>query len=264
MSQCVICTRDHTGSYVCPGCLTQLAADLRTLAWLAAELMVTRTRQARLADHGRRGYDTPLGYHVGAAHAYDALHNALVTWVREHRRHLDEAWPADTPASMVRWLIQRADRIQADPGADQLAKEITYHTERALEIINPLDPNAQTYGICGAERHDGTTCTAYLYGEAKAAWVRCRACHTQHDTRRRIADLEARMRVLYFRAATLARLLPRLIERPVSASNIRNWARDGRPIKTGVDDDGFTTYHCGDVIAAALDTPKRNRAACAQ
>lgn len=65
----------------------------------------------------------------------------------------------------------------------------------------------------------------------------------------------------YFRAATLARLLPRFIDRPVSASNIRNWQAEGRAIRVGRDADGWTTYHCGDVIAVACSTPKRDRKA---
>ncbi|MFL6141590.1 MAG: hypothetical protein ACJ72N_06945 [Labedaea sp.] len=259
--QCVICTRDNPTSHVCDRCVTQLVADLRTLAWLAAELMVTRTRQARLAGaSGGSGAESPLGYHVAAARAYDRLHNALTTCVRDWWRTA-EPWPANTPASMVAWLIARVDRVRRDAGADHLAIELEQHTKAALEIINPLDPNEQTYGICGAEQQDGTICVAYLYGEPKASWVRCRRCQTQHDTRRRVDELERRMHVLYFRAATLARLLPRLIERPVSANNIRSWAFQGRPIRTGLDAAGWVTYHTGDVIAVASVTPTRSRQA---
>jgi hypothetical protein len=186
--QCVICTRDNPHGYVDDDCLTQLAADLRTLAWLAAELIVTRTRQDRVAANGVRGHvhdderphcerctpdptdlvslpATALPVHLGASTAYNALHNMLVGWVRHHRRLLDP-WPANTPASMVRWIVNRLDRIRADPGADSLALDIKHHTERALETINPLE-DEQTYGVCGAEQRDAT-CTAYLYGAAKA------------------------------------------------------------------------------------------------
>jgi hypothetical protein len=260
--QCVICTRDNSDGYACTNCVTQLVADLRTVGWLAAELMVTRTRQDRLATSstGSNPADSPLGYHVGAANAYDALLNALGTRVRARHRTGDP-WPNDTPASMVRWLIERVDRERRNPGVDYFAREIEEHTTAALEIINPLDPDEQTFGICGTERHDGTVCTAYLYGEPKADWVRCRRCNTQHDTHLRIRALERRMRVLYFRAATLARLLPRLIERPVSANNIRSWVHNGRPIRTSVDDAGWITYHTGDVIAVAQVTPTRHRPA---
>lgn len=278
--QCVICTRDNPHGFVCATCVTQLAADLYTLAWLAAELMVTRTRQDRLpasagsnTQQDRPHCDrcapdptdpiqlgsSPLLVHTGASNAYSRLHNAMTTWVRDWWR-VPEPWPANMPASMARWLMDRIDRVRRDAGADTLAREIEHHTKTALEIINPLDPNQQTYGICGAEYRDGT-CTAYLYGEPRATWVRCRHCRTQHDAQQRIHLLEQRVRTLYFRAATLARLLPRLIERPVSANNIRSWLFHGRPIRTGVDEGGWITYHTGDVINVALATPTRNRPA---
>ncbi|HEV2778557.1 MAG TPA: hypothetical protein VGX25_04080 [Actinophytocola sp.] len=285
-SQCVVCTRDNPNGFVCDDCVAQLVADLCTLTWLAAELIVTRTRQDRLASNGMRGHmhdegqshcyrcapdptdpvslpATALPVHLGATTVYDALHNMLVTTVRDMVR-IPEAWPADSPASMVRWIIERTDRIRRDSGADQLVLDVEHHTKAALEVINPLDPNEQTFGVCGAEQRDGTTCTAYLYGAPTTDWVRCRRCRTHHDTRRRIQVLERRIRVMYFRAATLARLLPRFLERPVSANNIRSWAFQGRPIRTSVDDDGFVTYHCGDVIAVAVATPTRNRTSAAE
>lgn len=252
MSECLICTRIHNDAYACPQCVTTLTSDLRTLAYLADELETTRTRQARVAGQTGGGNGTPLGFHLGAAQTADALHHTLAAWVRVWTG----GWvPKGTPADLAWWIA--GHELQHLVHIDQLAEDVRVHTAVALAVINPL-PDEQTYGVCGAELDDGGTCAAHLYGAPGADWVRCRKCQTQHDTKVRTRQLEARARVLYFRAATLARILPRFIDRPVSASGIRNWVQRGKPIRTQ-DENGFLTYHCGDVIQVALTTPERDR-----
>lgn len=260
---CSICTRDSQTA-ACPSCVDQLVADLGTLVWLAGELEVTRTRQARVAGAGGRrdpADAAPIGFHIGAALAAADLHHLLHSWVeRRFPPRPPLAWPADTPVHLAAWIAAHRTQLHRLPDVDRLADELHHHTEHALEIINPPDPDEQCFGLCWAELIDEhTVCQAYLYGPPGAAWVRCRRCRTQHDTSRRIDQLRRRMDSMYFRAATLARLLPRLLERPVSASNIRNWHADGRPIRTLADEEGWPTYRTGDVIKVAIATPKRNR-----
>jgi hypothetical protein len=257
MNQCVICTRDNRDGFACAACTTTLADDLRTLGWLASELFITRTRQARLAGGTRSRGGSPLAFHPRAAMAYDQLHNNLFGWVRVIRS--GDQWPADAADSMAAWLADRADRLRLHPAVDDLAQDVKAYTDDALNIINPT-PDEQTYGVCGEVLVDGRTCDSHLYGPPRVDWVRCGRCDTQHNARQRTQALEARMTALYFRAATLARLLPRLLERPVSDNNIRAWARE-RPdaVRTERDADGVVTYHCGDVIAIAASTPKRDR-----
>jgi len=258
-NQCVICTRDVQGAYADKDCITSLTTDLRTLAWLAVELTITRTRQARLGGGARGAGGSSLGYHDGAARAYDALHNCLSGWVRDLNEGYATPWPSDTAESMAAWLAVRGKRLRQHPAVDQLARDVREYTEWARLVINPI-PDESTYGVCGVEMPDGRVCDAHLYGEPDANWVRCQRCHTQHNARERTEALRARMSGLYFRASTLARLLPRLLQRPVSDNNIRAWARE-RPdaIRTERDEDGFPTYHCGDVIEVAASTPKRDR-----
>jgi hypothetical protein len=266
MAQCVICTRDlKQGGTACDDCVTTLIDQLHTLPWLADELHTARTRQARLNNGSTAPKnDTPLGFNLAAANTADALHNTLVTWVRDLYRQpptgvywVPEAWPASDISDMVTWLTRRRHQLRNHPAVDQLAKDIQTHIDRALAVINPL-ADEQTYGVCGEETDDAI-CTAHLYGPAGVDWVRCKNCGTQHDARRRTQGMESRLRVLYFRAATLARILPRLIDRPVSAAHIRMWAREGKPIRTELDRDSYPTYHTGDVIDVALATPQRDR-----
>lgn len=259
MTYCVICTKPSQTA-ACDPCMAAVERNLSMVPWLAAQLLVTYSRQSRLGSAGKRptGAEQPLGYGPGAKKAYDRLHNELVGWVREFLgRRLDEAWPRDDVVSMTVWLLRRRDRIQRHHAVDELARSIEHVVQHGLDRINP-EADEPTYGICEADTEYGP-CPGYLYGEAAASWVRCARCGAQHETAARREWMRHRMAVFYFRAATLARLLPRMIDRPVSASNIRNWAAEGRPIRTDRDSDGFPTYHCGDVIAVAAVTPKRQR-----
>lgn len=257
--QCVLCTRT-SGTAACEACMAGVLRNLSMIPWLASELLVTYTGQSRLGNAGKRpkGAEQPLGYGPGAKAAYDRLHNELVGWVREWLgTEVYGAWPADTVRAMTLWLLQHRQRIQRHPAVDEFARSVEHEIQRGLDRINP-EPDEPTYGICEADTDYGP-CPGYLYGEPDATWVRCQRCGAQHETRARREWMRHRMAVFYFRASTLARLLPRLIDRPVSASGIRNWHARGRAIRTDEDHDGFTTYHCGDVIAVAVSTPARGR-----
>lgn len=257
MTTCQSCTRpSHV--YLCPAddCWPALEADLALMGWLDAQLTVSRTRQARL-DAGRRpAGDTALGYGIGAALAQDELRNTITTWARD----LLGEQVAGT-IGLLALQLRQPGLIVLHPAAGEIARDLEHVRKRGLAVINPQG-DGMVFGVCGAELEDGSTCPAYLYADPDdptADWVRCRACRTQHETRDRREQMRVRLEVLYLRAATLARVLPRLIDRPVSADLIRAWAAQGKPIKTQDDADGWRTYRCGDVITVALTTPQRER-----
>jgi hypothetical protein len=271
--ECVRCARAVADGYVCRSCTGQLADDLRTLAWLADELEVTRTRQDRVAERGpaSRGAGSPLGGFRAHAHGVlRALNLDLAAgwardlWVEPTPPPAGVYWVPEPPlrgtgADACRWLARQVHRVRVLPGVEGLAASVERHTEAALAAINPV-ADEQAYGVCGEELDDdGRTCTAHLYGPPGVDWVRCRVCETQHDTRRRTDALERRMRGMYFRPATLARVIPRFTDRPVSAGMIRKWVWEGRAIRAGVDRDGHQVLHVGDVLAVAESTPVRNR-----
>lgn len=255
---CQSCERPGD-TYLCtgPDCWPALDADLALMGWLDEQLTVSRTRQARL-DTGRRpAGDTALGYGAGAARVQDHLRNTVTTWARD----ILLAPATFTDIGELCQLMRDPGPIRHHPAAGEIARDFERTRDRALTVINPQD-DGMTYGVCGAPLDDDTTCPAYLYGagdDPGAAWVRCRACRTQHETRDRREQLRVRLEVLYMRAATLARVLPRLIEQPVSADLVRKWYARGKPIRTATDPEGWLTYRCGDVMTVALTTPQRER-----
>jgi hypothetical protein len=65
--------------------------------------------------------------------------------------------------------------------------------------------------------------------------------------------MRRRMEWLTFRAATLARLLTRLSERPLSAGNVRNWHTRRPPIRAVSTHTGLLAAdHCDNLIAFAV------------
>lgn len=255
---CASCTKP-SDTTACDACTDDLIEQLRLLPWLASNLLVTYTRQDRLAGPGgRRGADFGLSYHPAAKAELDRLSRTLaaVCWEISGER----CSPAQhTTAGMAVWLLARRDQLQRHPNVADLGHRVRTVIDGALDTINP-QPDRPTFGPCGADTRYGP-CPGYLYGDHGSAWVRCQVCGVQHHTAGRVAVLRERASVLYLRAATLARLLPRFLDRPVSASSIRNWHARGRPIRTDTDPEGWPTFHTGDVIAVAVSTPTRKRRA---
>jgi hypothetical protein len=257
---CQGCTRPSPHAHACPTCIAATTHDLATLAWLDDELTTTRSRQARLAGAtGRRtGGETPLPYGTRAAHVQDQLRTAVTTWARDIDPGCEQYWTGTV--DVLCWVIARADLGQ-HPAIGELITDMRALAARGLEAVNP-DPDHLAYGTCGADV-DGTECDAHLHGAAGDTWVRCPRCRTQHETRERVEWMRRRMESLYLPAATLARLLPRLMDRPVSAAQIRVWAARGKPIGTARDTDGEPLYppqyRVGDVITVAALAPTRER-----
>lgn len=258
---CQGCTRPSPHAHACDPCLAGLTTDLATLAWLDAELTTARSRQARLAGNGgrRTSGDAPLPYGTRAATVQDALRNTITTWARDVDPGCEQYWTATV--DVLCWVIARADLGQ-HPAVGELVDDMRRLAARGLEVINP-DPDDLAYGPCGAE-HDGDVCDAHLHGAPGDTWVRCPRCHTQHEVRALRDALSHRFAALYLPAATLARVLPRLMDRPVSAAMIRVWAARGKPIAVALDADGEPLYplqyRVGDVITVAASAPTRERA----
>jgi hypothetical protein len=78
--QCGAPTGDQ--AYLCGACTEQLRHALFTVCWLAGDLDIAISRQARFADKAGRGGVGVLPYDPRAAEAKTSLHNELGGWVR--------------------------------------------------------------------------------------------------------------------------------------------------------------------------------------
>lgn len=100
---------------------------------------------------------------------------------------------------------------------------------------------------------------ADLYARPRRTVVRCRECETPHDVEARRAKLLDAAHDTLATAAELARALPRLLGRELSANTVRTLARAGKLTQRTPDAQGGPRYLVGDVIDLALITQQRAR-----
>ncbi|WP_063778061.1 hypothetical protein [Lentzea aerocolonigenes] len=255
--------------YVCGVCLGRLDGDLADVADLAEELDTTIARQARVGmPVGSRTAEVGLPYNDGAAEVGRDLRSVLSTWVRElwethgPRRvtrtaanvevaELDPLDLDDTLAELAAWLRRHPSWIEYHPAGGELVDEITDAVERTRRAVD-LPPARLYCGPC-------PDCDADLYARPDRETVRCRECETRHEVEALRAALLDAAREHLGTAAEIARALPRLLGRDLSANSLRTWARTGKLTRRAPDAQGRTRYLVGEVIDVALATPVRSR-----
>ncbi|MCP2205305.1 hypothetical protein [Lentzea flava] len=255
--------------YVCGLCLGRLDGDLADVADLAEELDTTIARQTRTGmPVGSRNAEVGLPYNDGAAEVGRDLRSVLSTWVRElwethgprrvvitaanvRTTELDPLDLDDTLAEMAAWLRRHPSWIEYHPAGGELVDEIADAVERVRRAVDL--PPARTY--CGPCPDCGTD----LYARPDRELVRCRECEARHEVEARRAALLDAARGHLGTAAEIARALPRLLGRELSANSLRTWARTGKLTRRPPDAQGRTRYLVGEVIDVALATPTRSR-----
>ncbi|MEV6712005.1 hypothetical protein AB0M48_08160 [Lentzea sp. NPDC051208] len=256
-------------AYVCGLCLGRLDGDLADVADLAEELDTTIARQARTGmPVGSRSAEVGLPYNDGAAEVGRDLRSVLSTWVRDlwethgPRRvaraagkanvaELDPLDLDDTLAELAAWLRRHPSWIECHLAGGELVDEITDAVERARRAVD-LAPARVYCGPC-------PDCGADLYARPDRATVGCRECEARHEVEALRAALLDAARGHIGTAAEIARALPRLLGRELSANSLRTWARAGKLTRREPDQHGRPRYLVGEVIDVALATPVRSR-----
>lgn len=263
--------------YGCGLCLGRLDGALVEVADLVDELDATIARQTRTGQRvGSRPAETGLPFNDGAAEVARDLRSVLSTWVRDlwethaPRRmmptgatdadgrpvtvaELDPLDLDDTLPDMAAWLRRHPSWIAEHPAAGELVDEIGDAVERARRAVD-LAPARVYCGPC-------PDCGADLYARPDRALVRCRECDTRHDVDGLRAALLDAARGHLGTAAEVARALPRLLGRDLSANTVRTWARAGKLPRRAPDEHGRPRYRVGDVIDLAVTTPTRRASA---
>jgi len=270
------CANATTGGTVCPSCLGRLRSDLVDVAELVDYLEDTVARLANTGPPrvGSRPAETGLPFNVGAAEVRDVVHNVLSTWVRDlwetHglRRQVPTGETApdgspltvaeldpldldDTVPEMAAWLRRHPSWVEYHPAGGELVDEIGDAVEQVRRAVD-LPPARVYCGPC-------PDCSADLYTRPERAVVACRECGMRHDVEARRGTLLDAARDVEATAAEIARALPKLLGRELSANTLRTWARAGKLDKREPDEHGRSRYRVGDVIDLALVTPARRR-----
>lgn len=280
--ECAACNR-ATDMFLCWDCTKSLKAKLDSVAWVAPELDITLARLSRVTAPGDRIGGTPeqrLPYSPAASEVAWALHNTLSAWARdlcETRgidyiplgylpplppgfqgpiRPGDRHIPADftdSTAGIAAWLAHHVTAIAMSPGAGECFDEVHESVKAAQRMIDR--PRGRLYvGPCDA---DG--CTADLYVSIGKETVQCGACGARHDVQERRDRVQEEVRGVLGTAAELARLLPWMLDSPITRKRIQYYARCGSIIPRTVR--GETMYLVGEVIDAHAACEARRSAA---
>jgi hypothetical protein len=270
-----LCGNPATGGYMCGVCLGRLDCDLAEVAELVADLGATITRQTRTGHRvGSRPAEVGLPFNDGAAAVRDDLRNVLSTWVRDLWEScgpwrevptgdtgpdgtpvvgwvLDPLDLDDTLQEMAAWLRRHPSWIAEHPAAGELVDEIGDAVARVRRAVD-LPPALVFCGPC-------PDCGTDLYARPDRVIVACRECGARHDVEALRAALLDAARKVTATAAEIARALPALLGRELSANTVRTWARAGKLTRRKPDERGRPRYLVGEVIDVALATPTRSR-----
>jgi hypothetical protein len=252
------CPYMQLNGYLCRNCTDALKGDLAAIPWLLEDLEVTITRQDRLSDpSGRSGDEHPLPIRINAMEARRDLNATLAAWAMHIAGRLDgldrdTIW---TELRLANYLLDHVGTILTDPAAGQIADEIGNAKGLAMRTIDKPQPRVFV-GPC-------EDCDKDLYAHPRAAEVACKTPECGA-----IYPIEARRRWLLgkaedqLRTATeLSRALPELLQRPLTASQIRAWAFQGRlakhpPLPNRPND---PVYRVGDIIDLCSEEAERQR-----
>ncbi|MGC5019028.1 hypothetical protein [Micromonospora sp. DT47] len=290
-------------AYVCPRCANRTAEQLAAVWDVAGEVEVTVARLARYSDrHGRTLPDddpdgrpdgglkvTPLPFDPSARNRGNDAGNTITTWARhvaEERgggpvrpgpvigplcrsgagcRHqtcaLIRSRSVPHPiARAAEYLLGHLGWLRHRPEAEEAFDELGDACRTLVQVVD-APPPLWYAGPCYTQGDD-QVCREELYARTDDGTVKCPACKTRHSvTERRLWLLREADDVLAH-ASLLAAALT-VLDRPVTASMVRNYADRGRITAHGVDERGRPLYRVREVRAVVADVAYRRAAGVA-
>jgi hypothetical protein len=257
---CALCAAPLTDQgYICHPDTARLAADLRAIPDLLAELDTTITRQARISTPSGKGNgDKPIPFDPKASAAAGNIRAVLFGWTKVL---LEETDPDDTDYAIAGrapafWLGQHLADIRMREWAGEVATELKRASAEGWRAIDR--PEERWYaGPCGNEidLDDGTVqCGTVLWARIEEATIRCRGCLHTWDVAERREWLVRAAEDHLESARIIASALTVMTRRRITASTIRNWASEGIVTALG-ERDGAKLYRVGDILAAMNRPP---------
>lgn len=275
--ECVACSRT-TDMFLCWECTKILKSRLDSVIWLAPEVDLTLARQTRATDQEDRvggNREQPLPFHLPASETAWVLHNTLSTWARDlcetrsityipigylpplppgfvgplrpGERHVQPDF-VDSTAGIAAWLSHHVIAIASSEVAGECFSEISDAVAACHRVIDRR-PGRLYIGPCG-EVVNGARCKADIYVTVGRDEARCPTCSADHEVQARRDALQEQMRGILGTAAELSRLLPWIMNAPITRKRITYYARRGSITARNVG--GETMYQIGEVIDAHI------------
>ncbi|MGV9540906.1 hypothetical protein ACWDSF_06235 [Nocardia beijingensis] len=286
--ECVACSR-ATEMFLCWECTKTLKSRLDSVKWLAPELDLTLARQARVTSPGDRIGGTPeqpLPFQPAAGDTAWVLHNTLSAWARDlcetrgitylpigylpplppgfmgplrrgerFEKHVQPDF-IDSTAGIASWLSHYVTAISMSEAAGECFEEISAAIAAAHRAID-RPPGRMYIGPCG-ESLNGIRCEADIYVTIGRPEARCPVCGATHDVGQRREALHQQVRSLLGTAAELARLLPWIMDSPITRKRITYYERIKKVMPRRVN--GQTMYQVGEVIDAHVQFEAKHAA----
>lgn len=273
------CSRPITDhAFLCRDCTTTLERQLGDIPALAADLEVTRTRQARIGSQPLgiivRSSETPIPWNDRASRALARFRATLVGWVRvcEDWRVTPEGpacrvcqhptcatvratrAPDDTWQGMSAYLLAALPAFRHRPEVTACADDLDAAT-KAVESVVDRRPELTFYGPCGSVDYaddlpvpGSVPCPADLFGDKEATEVVCEVCAAVH----KVSDVrEFLVKAAQDRLATAVELSKflTLYGEPLTAERIRKWAERGQLASHGRNAAGSPLYRVSEAVA---------------
>lgn len=210
---------------LCWDCTKKLSSALGRVPWLAEELQIQITRQAKGAPSvGRPGGEVPLAFDDDASEASWVLATVLNVWSKEVPSPYTPPREYSTTGLAV-WLQHHTLALAALIDAGDCAIEINDAVTQATRAID-RHPPALFLGQCA--------CGRALYLRSDSEWVDC-ACGRSHDAQAMREQNRAHGRQWMVTAREASRLLGEVYGKPISTAGIRQWVRRGKLAATVTD-----------------------------
>jgi hypothetical protein len=257
--QCVACSRS-TDMFLCWDCCKTLKKRLDAAAWIADEIEVTLTRQDRIGETGARigrATEQPLPFHLAASETAWVLRNTLTTWTRELCETRSLKYDGETSTrGVAQWLSRNVVAIALSEGASEAFDEIDAAVKAAHRVID-RPPGRLYIGPCG-EVLSGVRCEADLFVTMGHYETRCPVCGATHSVDDRREQLRDQVRGILGTAAELARLLPWILDSPITRKRITYYERTKMIFPRNVS--GTKMYQIGEIIDAHVQFESRHAA----
>lgn len=273
--ECVACSQ-ATEMFLCWECCKTLKSRLDSVAWLSPELDLTLSRQAHTASPSDRiggNPEQPLIFHAAASETGWVLRNTLSTWARDlcetrgieyiplgylhplppgfvgplrpGERHIAADF-VDTTPGLAAWLAHHVTSIAMQQAAGECFDEISAAVAAVHRVID-RPPGRMYIGPCG-DVFQGVKCEADLYVTIGSPEACCPVCGATHEVESRRDMLYQQVRGVLGTAAELARLLPWIMDAPITRKRITYYERIDAVTARLVG--GERMYQIGEVIDA--------------
>ncbi|MBQ1064491.1 hypothetical protein [Micromonospora sp. C41] len=217
---------------------------------------------------------TPLPFDAGARQRGDRAMNDIVTWAR-HVAETRGVYPAmpepafgplcgsqgvcrhescsviygrlvpHPVARAAAFLLGHLEWLRHRPEAEEAISQLGAAGATLTRIVD-APPPLWYAGPCYTPIDGGDVCMEELYARTDDGAVKCPACKNRHDVRERRVWLLGEADEVLAHASLIAAALT-VLDRPVTASMVRNYAARGRIVSHGVDERGRPLYRVGEV-----------------